>query len=215
MNGIHDMGGMQDMGPIQRETREPVFHAEWERRVFALFNALGVGWPARRQQIELIPPADYLRMSYYERWLAAIGPLMVDTGMMTRQEIESSKVIGGTNTKWHVLSAAEAVTWIDPKPASKASPSADARFQAGQRVRARNLNPIGHTRLPRYVRGKTGTIEHDRGTFALQDTVADGFAQKAQRVYTVRFVAKDLWGEQANPRDTVYVDMWEEYLEPA
>ena len=92
MNGIHDMGGMQDMGPIQRETREPVFHAEWERRVFALFNALGVGWPARRQQIELIPPADYLRMSYYERWLAAIGPLMVDTGMMTRQEIESGNV---------------------------------------------------------------------------------------------------------------------------
>ena len=215
MNGIHDMGGMQDMGPIRREIREPVFHAEWERRVFALFNALDVGWPARRQQIELIPPAEYLRMSYYERWLAAIEPLVMETGMLTRQEIESGKVIGGTNSKWHVLSAAEAVAWVDPNLATQAAPSADARFQARQRVRARNLNPVGHTRLPRYVRGKTGTIERNRGVFALQDTVTDGSGQRMQHVYTVRFAAKDLWGEQANPGDSIYVDMWEDYLEPA
>ena len=215
MNGIHDMGGMQDMGPIHRELREPVFHAEWERRIFALFNALDVGDSARREQIELIPPVDYLRMSYYERWLAAIGPLMTETGMLTRQEIGSGKVIGATNGNWHVLSAAEAVTWIDPIPPTKAAPSANARFQARQRVRARNLNPVGHTRLPRYVRGKTGTIERDCGVFPLQDTVTEGFSQKMQHVYTVHFVAKDLWGEQANRRDSVYVDMWEDYLEPA
>lgn len=215
MNGIHDMGGMQDMGPIRREIREPVFHAEWERRVFALFNALDVGWPARRQQIELIPPADYLRLSYYERWLAATEPLMTETGMLTRQEIESGKVSRGTNSKWHVLSAAEARTWIDPKPATKAAAGAAARFQAKQRVRARNLNPVGHTRLPRYVRGKTGTIERDCGIFALQDSVTDGFSQAMQHVYTVHFAAKDLWGEQASPRDSVHVDMWEDYLEPA
>lgn len=215
MNGIHDMGGMQDMGPVQHAAREPVFHTQWERRVFALFNALDIGWPERRHQIESIPPADYLRMSYYERWLAAIGPLMIETGMVTREEIESGKVVGGTNSKWHVLSAAEAVTWIDPQPAAKGGPGVDARFQAGQRVRARNLNPIGHTRLPRYVRGKTGTVERDRGIFALQDIGADSPRQERQHVYTVHFAAKDLWGEQANPRDSVYVDMWEGYLEPA
>jgi nitrile hydratase len=103
MNGIHDMGGMQDMGPIRRETPEPVFHAEWERRIFALFNALDVSDTARREQIELIAPAEYLRMSYYERWLSAIEPLMTRAGMLTSQELESGKVIGGTNQKWQVL----------------------------------------------------------------------------------------------------------------
>jgi nitrile hydratase subunit beta len=215
MNGIHDMGGMQDMGSIRRETAEPVFHAQWERRIFALFNALDVGWPARRQQIELIPPADCLRMSYYERWLAAIEPLMTKAGMLTSEELESGKVIGGTNQKWQVLSAAEALTWIAPKSGTKAATNAVARFQVNQRVRARNLNPVGHTRLPRYVRGKTGTVERDCGVEALQDALAQGLGEKPQHVYSVRFAARELWGEQANQRDSVYVDMWEGYLEPA
>ena len=94
MNGAHDMGGMQDMGPIKPEHNEPVFHAEWERRVFALFNAVDVEWPYRRTQIELIPPADYLRMSYYERWLTALPQILIKTGMATPAEIESGKAIG-------------------------------------------------------------------------------------------------------------------------
>ena len=88
------------------------------------------------------------------------------------------------------------------------------RFQAGQRVRARNINPVGHTRLPRYARGKLGTIEQDHGVFVFPDTDAHFLGEKPQHVYSVRFLARELWGEQAKPKDTVYIAMWDDYLEP-
>jgi nitrile hydratase subunit beta len=215
MNGIHDMGGMQGMGPVRRELDEPVFHAEWEKRIFALFNALDIAWPARRREIELIAPADYLRMSYYEKWLAAIGPLMTKAGMLTSPEIDTGKVIGGANKTWHVLGAAEVPGWIAPVSGTRKTPAADARFRMKQRVRARNLNPIDHTRLPRYVRGKIGTIERVCGLAALQDDPTANLDARQQHVYTVRFAATELWGESANRLDSVYLDMWEDYLEPA
>ena len=163
MNGIHDMGGMQDMGPVTRERDEPVFHAPWERRIFALFNAVDFSQPVVRSQIESIPPADYLRVSYYERWLAALVPLLTHAGMVTPAEIESGKASGAPTKPWHVLSAAEVATWTAPESYSGPKLTAVARFQVGQRVRARNMNPVGHTRLPRYVRGKTGSIVRDGG----------------------------------------------------
>lgn len=216
MNGIHDMGGMQDMGPIQREKDEPVFHAEWERRTFALFNAVDVGeWPRIRYQIELIPPADYLRMSYYEKWLTALVPLVTQAGMVTPSEIESGMANGGTANRWHVLSVAEVATWIGPQPDARDKPTAVAKFQPRQRVRARKINPVGHTRLPRYARGKAGTIERDHGLHDFQDAVAQGLGKKPQHLYSVRFLARELWGDEANSRDSVYIDMWEDYLEPA
>jgi nitrile hydratase len=213
MNGIHDMGGMQDMGPVRVEKDEPVFHAPWERRVFALFCAVDID--VFRPEIELIPPADYLRMSYYEKWLSALGPLLTKAGMVTPAEIESGKAIGAPTKKWHLLSAAEVATWIVPAPDANAKLSATARFQVGQRIRARNMNPVGHTRLPRYTRGKVGAIARDCGVELLQDALAQGLGEKPQHVYSVRFAARELWGEQANQRDSVYVDMWEDYLEPA
>lgn len=215
MNGIHDMGGMHDMGPIPREIDEPVFHAHWEKRIFALFNALDVDWATRRQQLELIPPAEYLRMSYYERWVAAIEPLMTKAGMLSAEEIEHSRVIGGINERWHVLSVAEVATRIAPVSGAKTAPRIDARFHLGQRVRARNLNPIGHTRLPRYVRGRTGTIDRVCAPVALQDAVGDALGGRVQHLYTVRFAAQELWGEHVGRRDSVYTDLWEDHLEPA
>lgn len=215
MNGAHDMGGMQDMGPITRERDEPVFHADWERRMFALFNAVDVEWPYRRTQIELIPPAEYLRMSYYEKWLAVLPQILIKTGMASAAEIESGKAIGGTNTKWHVLTVAEVATWDVPESATNEKITAQTQLHVGQRVRARNLNPAGHTRLPRYVRGKMGTITRDGGIQELQDTDIQGLGPKQQHVYTVRFPARELWGDQASPRDSVYADLWEGYLEPA
>jgi len=214
MNGIHDMGGMQDMGPIRIEKDEPVFHAPWERRMFALFNALDVPWPVLRSQIELIPPAEYLRMSYYEKWLAAIGPVVTMTGMVAPAELESGKAMGTAAAKWHVLSVAEVATWIVPGWDASAKP-ATARFQVGQRVRAININPVGHTRLPRYARGKVGTIERDGGVDVFPDAVAQGHDKKPQHVYSVRFEARELWGNQANTRDSVYADLSEDYLERA
>ncbi len=213
MNGVHDLGGMQDMGPIRPEHSEPVFHTEWERRVFALFNAVDVEWPYRRSQIELIPPADYLRMRYYERWLTALPEILIKTGMATPGEIESGKAVGGVATGHHVLTVAEVATWNVPDASPK--PTATAHFHAGQRVRARNINPIGHTRLPRYVRGKVGTIERDGDVAELQDSDIQGLGPKQQHVYTVRFAARELWGDQASPHDYVYAALWEGYLETA
>jgi nitrile hydratase len=207
------MGGMQDMGPIRPEHNEPVFHTEWERRVFALFSAVDVEWPYRRTQIELIAPADYLRMSYYERWLTVLPQILIKTGMATPAEIESGKAVGGAATGHHVLTVAEVASWNVPDTSPKLT--ATAHFHAGQRVRARNLNPVGHTRLPRYVRGKIGTIERDGDVEELQDSDIHGLGPKQQHVYTVRFAARELWGDQANPHDYMYAALWEGYLESA
>jgi nitrile hydratase beta subunit len=219
MNGIHDMGGMHGMGPIQHEINEPVFHADWEGRVFALDLAIDSSdkWTgdAERHQIELIPPAEYLRMSYYEKWLAGVVELMVKSGLVTRAEIASGKAMERSPKAGHVLTAAEVPAMIaSGAPASRNVPAAP-RFQVGQRVRARNMHPVDHTRLPRYARGKIGTIDRDHGVFVFPDSNARDLGEKPQHVYSVRFAARELWGEQAAPRDSVYLDMWDDYLEPA
>jgi nitrile hydratase beta subunit len=217
MNGIHDMGGMQDMGPIRLEKDEPVFHATWEGRVFALDMAVDGDWTgaAERYEIESIPPAEYLRMSYYEKWVTSLVELMVKSGLVTRAEIETGKPIDGSTKVGHLLSVAEVAALVAPGSGASVTLTASAKFKAGQRVRARNLNPPGHTRLPRYARGKLGAIERDCGAFTFPDTRAHGLGDKPQHVYSVRFSARELWGEQANRHDSVYVAMWDDYLEPA
>jgi nitrile hydratase len=219
MNGVHDMGGMHGMGPIHHEQNEPVFHARWEGRVFALDLAIDSRdkWTgdAERHQIEVIPPAEYLRMSYYEKWHSGLVELMVKSGLVTRAEIESGKAMGGSSRASQVLTAAEVPTMIGSgAPASRNAPAAP-RFRVGQRVRARNTHPVGHTRLPRYVRAKLGTIVRDHGVFVFPDTNARDLGEKPQHVYSVRFVARELWGEQASPHDSVYVNLWDDYLELA
>jgi nitrile hydratase beta subunit len=215
VNGVYDLGGMQDMGPVRIEKNEPVFHAPWERRIFALINALDLSLPIFRSQIESIAPADYLRMSYYEKWLTALSPLVTKSGMVTQAEIDIGKPIGALTKKWHVLSAAEVATWIVPESDAEVKVGAPARLQVGQHVRARNMNPVGHTRLPRYTRGKNGVIARDNGVDVFPDTVAQGLGDKPQHVYSVRFTARELWGEEASAIDSVYVDLWDDYLEPA
>lgn len=219
MNGIHDMGGMHGMGPITEEKNEPVFHQEWEGRMFAINRAMGAWrkWnlDASRHSRELIPPAEYLRMSYYERWLAGTVDLIVQSGLATRAEIETGMPAAGSVKAVPALSVDNAVTLVAKGVPANRDVKVAARFQVGQRVRARNINPVGHTRLPRYVRGKLGTIERDHGVFVFPDTNAHFRGEKPQHVYSVRFAARDLWGEQAAPRDSVYVDAWDDYLEPA
>ena len=106
--------------------------------------------------------------------------------------------------------------WAVTRLAACEGPGAVApRFAVGQQVRTRNMNPIGHTRLPRYARAKSGTIERDHGVFLFPDTNAHFLGEKPQHVYSVRFAARELWGEQASPRDAVYIDLWDDYLEPA
>jgi nitrile hydratase len=213
MNGIHDMGGMQDMGPLEYEKDEPVFHAPWERRVFAIWWAADTP-PGYRYQAEILPPAEYLRMSYYERMLTALTELMVAHGMITRAELQSGNATPG-KPKGKLLTAAEVPTELVKVDSAIRNLPLAPRFQIGQRVRARNLNPITHTRLPRYARGRTGTIQKDHGVFDFEDTASQQLGEKPQHVYSVRFAARELWGQEASPRDSVYVDMWDDYLEPA
>jgi nitrile hydratase subunit beta len=219
MNGVHDMGGEQDMGPIQYEKDEPVFHAPWEGRVYAMNRALGAWrkWnlDASRHDKELMPPADYFRMSYYEKWLNSIVGLSIKGSLVTRAEIESGKPAPGSSKAAPPMIAADAQAAASIRASARRQVAVAPRFAVGQRVRARNINPVGHTRLPRYARAKSGTIERDHGVFVFPDTSAHFLGDKPQHVYSVRFSARELWGDQAKPQDAVYLDMWDDYLEPA
>ncbi len=219
MNGVHDMGGMHGMGPIQCEKNEPVFHARWEARAFALRRAAGAWrkWniDASRYERELIPAAEYLRMSYYERWHASLVELLVKSGLVTRAEVESGRPAPGSPKATPPLTADKVPSMLRNGALASRDVPVVPRFQVGQRVRARNMHPTGHTRLPRYTRGKLGTITRDHGVYVFPDTNAQFLGENPQHVYSVRFSARELWGEQAAPRDAVYVDMWDDYLERA
>jgi nitrile hydratase len=213
------MGGMQDMGPVRYEKNEPVFHKTWEARTFALQVAAGAWgkWnlDASRHQRELIPPAELLSMSYYETWLAGLLELLVKRGLVTGAELESGRPAGGSPKLMPPLTADQVPPRVARGRPARRDIAVAARFQAGQQIRAVNMHPIGHTRLPRYVRGKLGTIYRDHGVFVFPDTNAHFLGEKPQHVYSVRFAARELWGRQAAPHDTVYIDLWDDYLEPA
>ena len=219
MNGIHDMGGMQDMGPVEYEKNEPVFHARWESRVFAIYIATSAlqKWniDAARHSREIIPPAEYLRMSYYEKWLAGEVNLLTKSGLVTAAEIESGVPAAGSGNATTALTVEKIAAALRNRINASRDVPGPSRFQVGQRVRARNINPTSHTRLPRYARGKFGMIDRDHGAFVFPDSNAHFLGEKPQHVYSVRFAARELWGDQASPKDSVYLDMWDDYLEPA
>lgn len=219
MNGVHDMGGMHGMGPIEPQKNEPVFHARWEGRIWALSQVMGA-WSkwnidSSRQETELIPPAAYLSMSYYQKRFVRLVEQTVKAGLVTRAEIETGKRVKGSPKATPPLTADKVPAYIANGTPKRRNVAVAPRFQVGQRVRARNIHPTTHTRLPRYARGKFGTIERDHGVFVFPDTNAQFLGEKPQHVYSVRFAARELWGEQAQPQDTVYVAMWDDYLEPA
>ncbi len=219
MNGVHDMGGMHGMGPVEHEKNEPVFHASWEGLSFAM-NLAMTAWrkwniDASRHQIELIPPADYLRMSYYEKWHARLVELLVARGLVARAEIESGKAAADAPKAAPPVTADTASRLLIRPNFKRPEAVASPRFQVGDTVLTRNINPEGHTRLPRYTRRKAGAIARDHGVYVFPDTNAHFLGEKPQHLYSVRFAAQELWGEQASPLDSVFVDLWDDYLEPA
>jgi len=219
MNGIHDMGGMQDMGPIEIEKNEPAFHARWEARVAAIGKALAPTGRLKgglRPPIENLPPLEYLRMSYYEKRLVSLLERMLAGGLVTPAELASGRPADGAGKSVPALAAAEVPAYMARAPKLLLDDGVlAAHFQVGQRVRARNINPVTHTRLPRYARGKSGVIERDRGVAVFPDTSVYGQGDKPQHVYSVRFAAREVWGAAAAAQDAVYIDLWEDYLEPA
>ena len=217
MNGVHDMGGQHGMGPIEYEKDEPVFHAGWEGRVYALTRAMRAfrRWTldTDRHTLELLPPLEYLRMSYYERWLTRLEQHVVKYGFVTREEFETGKAARETRVETPALTLATAARWLSRGIPSSRDPKVRPLFKVGDRVRARNMHPTGHTRLPRYARGKVGVIARDHGVYVFPDTSAHGQGDKRQHVYSVRFTARELWGAEASARDSVHLDMWDDYLE--
>lgn len=219
MNSVHDMGGMHGLGPIAPEPNEPLFHARWEARVLALTLAAGAWgkWniDASRHQRERIPGPDYLRMSYYEKWFTGLVGLMVRTGLVTAAEVETGRAAPGAAKLVPPLTAQRVpLALATGGPATRDVP-APRRFAVGDAVRARNLNPGGHTRLPRYARGRLGVVERDHGVHVFPDTNAHGQGEQPRRLYGVRFKAHELWGEHAAWGGSVHLDLWDAYLDPA
>ena len=271
MNGIHDMGGMHGFGPVVREHDEPVFHAEYERRTFAIVLAMmgrrAFNVDEFRRTIERIPPQQYLAASYYERWLLACENMLVEKGVVARHEIDvvmAALRVGARSKAWQLRASHERLAGVhgtieEPGKApgettetarlteevkgarsesngkaggahggtDAAALSAalgggarslrfdkkfQARFREGDRVIARNLNPEGHTRLPRYARGHRGVIYRDWGVFVFPDTHAHGGGSKPQHCYAVQFEGRELWGEDHPAGERVYIDLWEDYL---
>ncbi|HEY7853226.1 MAG TPA: nitrile hydratase subunit beta [Caulobacteraceae bacterium] len=206
MNGVHDMGGMHGLGPLEIEADEPVFHAPWEARVLALTLAVGAWgrWniDASRHARERIPGPDYLDMTYYEKWLAGLVSLIEAAGLTRGDEVRTPP-----------LRAVDVPAVLARGGPATRDVEAPTRFRPGDKVRARNLNPTGHTRLPRYARGHVGVIERDHGVHVLPDANAHFRGERPERLYGVRFTAAELWGEPS--RDSVHLDLWDSYLDPA
>ena len=219
MNGAHDMGGVHGFGPVEPEPNEPTFHANWERRAFALTVAMGatgewnidMGRFARENR----PPLDYLSKTYYEIWAAGLEQLMLARGLLSEDEIAAGRALHPGKHLARVPSAQQITEGLVRGAPSSRPARSPARFSVGDRVRAKTINPTTHTRLPRYVRGRVGIVDAVRGCHVYPDRNAINGAEDPQWLYTVRFDAQELWGADADSTLKVSIDAFEPYLEPA
>lgn len=220
MNGAHDLGGMHGFGPVQVDEPAPPQLAEWEAAVIAMNRAGRTGlWNIDefRHAIERMGNAEYLNTSYFEHWLACLETLLVEKGVFTEAEVSSRRAYFTRHPDAPATAAATAIPGQMPLPPLSGHPyvrdPAPPRFRPGDTVVARRAAPRGHTRLPRYVRGCRGTVVRCHGTHVFPDSHAHGQGEQPQPLYSVRFAAADLWGEHAEGRSSVHVDLWESYLE--
>ena len=217
-NSLHDMGGMHGFGRVEPEPDEPPFHQKWEGRVLAMQRAIGFTglWTidAGRAALEALPPLDYLGSSYYRRWFLGLQSRLIRRGLVAEDEIVAGHSLRPGAALPRTLSAADVGRTLSRGNFTRATNS-PARFKEGERVRIRNINPVTHTRLPRYARGKTGTVEAVRGCHVFPDSAALGAGDDPQWLYTVVFTARELWGEEADPAVKVSIEAFEPYLLPA
>ena len=218
MDGIHDMGGMHGFGKVEPEPNEPVFHAPWEGRTYAINRALGFTgiWTIdeTRAGIERLPPEVYLGSSYYRKWELRLEKLLVEKGLADADELAAGHALRPGKALKRTMKTADVANALSR--GSFARPAqGPARFKAGDKVRTKNIHPATHTRLPRYARGKTGVVEAIRGCHVYPDTVAIGQGEDPQWLYTVLFDGRELWGEASDPSLKVSIEAFEPYLEPA
>ena len=212
MNGIHDMGGMMGFGPIEREADEPVFHAWWEAHVAALSMAASrePSIDVFRHVAENRAPAAYLAMPYYGKWLDVLERGLLESGAITRDELASGHAVGEPATP---ATVEEAVASLFEPYSYERQPQAPARFAVGDKVMTKTINPTGHTRLARYLRNHAGEIIAVHGAHVFPDSNAAGKGEDPQWLYSVKFAASELWGPDADARDSVTADLWEPYLD--
>ena len=218
MNGVHDMGGMDGFGKVEVEPNEPPFHESWEGRVLAMQRAMGYAgaWHIDdgRFAQETLPPQAYLAASYYWRWALGMQKNLLERGFVTQDEIEAGRALRPGKPLPRKLTA-DVVQAGMTRGSFFRQQQGPARFKPGDRVRTRNINPQTHTRLPRYARGKLGTVELIHGCHAFPDSVATDRGDDPQWLYTVVFDAREIWGADADPTLTISIDAFEPYLEPA
>jgi nitrile hydratase beta subunit len=216
MNGVHDMGGMQGFGAVAPELDEPRFHHGWERRAFALTLAMGASgaWnlDQSRHARESLSPARYLASTYYEIWLEGLVALMTERGLVTAEETATGRMAIAPRPIAQRLQAGNVAATLARGASTERTAAGAPRFAPGDAVRTRNVHPAGHTRLPRYCRGKPGTIVAMHGAHVYPDGNARGEGESPQWLYTVRFSARDLWGTDTTAA-AVHVDCFEPYLE--
>ena len=219
MEGAQDMGGVAGFGPVQPEPEEPVFHAEWERRAFALTLAMAMpgGWNIDMSRFarEDRSHADYLGKSYYQIWLAGLERLMLERQLVSADEIEAGQALHPPKPVAKTLTAEGVAAMLHRGGPTERAAGKPARFAVGDLVRAKTISPPTHTRLPRYVRGHIGVIERLHGAHVFPDSNANGAGEDPQWLYTVTFGGRELWGNDAEPSLNISVDAWEPYLEPA
>lgn len=215
MNNVHDMGGMQGYGPVIIEQNEPLFHHEWEARALAITLAMGATgrWniDQARSTRESLPASQYLSISYYQIWFEALQKLLLQTGLVAPEEINAKQAlvppVQGVRT---LLRENVAATLARGGPSVRPATSY-AKFEIGQKVRTKQINPVTHTRLPRYCRDKLGIITAIHGTHVYPDMNGQGKGEHPTWLYTVRFDARELWGADTTASE-IRVDCWEPYL---
>ena len=220
MHGIHDLGGMHGFGAIPIVEGDYVFKNDWQRRSFGLAQALAGPTPfcadMHRYKIEQIAPIDYLRMDYFEKWAIATSELLKDAGLANASELRTGKKEFDVDLARHRPTGPDSLVQAMKQgvqlkfPAETRSPG----FTVGEKIRVRTDAPAGHTRVPRYVRGRVGEIVADHGVFQFADTVARGQGPSPQHCYAVAFAAAALWGDDAeSPSDLLFLDLAEAYLD--
>ncbi len=215
MDGIHDLGGKQGFGAIDRHDEDEAFHAAWEERVLGMVKTMATcpDWSIDwfRHCREMMEPVDYLTRPYYDQWLQTYIAMMLVSGALAREEIESGKASGPATSASAPMTPEKAVASLS-HAANFAREAPAPSFAVGEAVRARRFSHAGHCRLPAYVRGRPGRIESVHGAHLFADAVAAG-EKRAEAIYTVAFDAAELWPGEGAPGDEVLLDLWESYLE--
>jgi nitrile hydratase len=213
------MGGMHGFGRVEAEPNEPPFHERWEGRAGGIVETMSFppGFPGDRFRYlrETLRPDLYLTQSYYEQWLYVAEQILLEAGMISAQELRDGRPAAGEAKRNDAMRRDVVWDYLHDRTHTGRKLEQGPCFAIDQRIRARNMQPEGHTRLPRYARGKIGTVTRHHGGHVLPDAHAHWQGPAPQHLYTVRFTARELWGEAANARDTIHLDLWESYLEPA